>query len=239
MRRHEVVGGDALEDLPLRLGQPGALRELRAALVEEIGQPLQPADRLVHVRWSAPSSRPIVNTCQQSSARAPAGGSPGRRFFLTDRGPGVVSRTLQPGVFIGLARAARRPNGGESRRHDEEGNAQVSRARAACGHGRSCRRGGGRRAVAVHADLHQQQQSGRARSGHGDHAQPRAGDVGELRRRRAAAPSRRASSRSSPSTATAVSASAGVRVAVRRLHDGLHRDGAGRLCADGRHPPGR
>ena len=46
----KCVGGDALEHLPLRLGQPRALRELRAALLEEIGQPLQPADRLVHVR---------------------------------------------------------------------------------------------------------------------------------------------------------------------------------------------
>ena len=52
-RRHEVLAGDALEHLPLRLGEARALGELRAALAEQVRQALQPADGLVNIRICA------------------------------------------------------------------------------------------------------------------------------------------------------------------------------------------
>jgi hypothetical protein len=42
-----VLGGDLFEHAPLLLGQARALGELRAPLLEQVGQPLQPGDALV------------------------------------------------------------------------------------------------------------------------------------------------------------------------------------------------
>ena len=44
------TGGDLFEHVPLRLGEAGALGQLRAALPEDLGQALQLRDRVVHDR---------------------------------------------------------------------------------------------------------------------------------------------------------------------------------------------
>src|SRR5262249_59148962 len=48
-RRHEALAGDALEHVPLRLGEARPLCQLGPALAEQVRQPLEPSDGLVYV----------------------------------------------------------------------------------------------------------------------------------------------------------------------------------------------